>query len=208
MTRRLLAAAVVLAGALAPAHLAAQSLPNVGAPKRAAAKAVAATNRYTATMTAAVDPAPRDTRAAQPADSAPPAAGSRLATARAVPAAATTSASSAADSAVARRESFYYAASGRRDPFYSLMQTGGELRPLITDLRLVAVVVDPSGRNSVAILRDLGTKDQYRVKVGQTLGRMRVARIAEKTVAFTIEEFGYSRQQELTLGDQSQARTK
>ena len=207
MTRRLLAAALVLAGALAPAHLAAQSLPNVGAPKRAAAKAVAATNRHTATMTAAVDPAPRDTRAAQPADSVPPAAGSRLATARAVPAAATSSAS-AADSAVARRESFYYAASGRRDPFYSLMQTGGELRPLITDLRLVAVVVDPSGRNSVAILRDLGTKDQYRVKVGQTLGRMRVARIAERTVAFTIEEFGYSRQQELTLGDQSQARTK
>ena len=109
---------------------------------------------------------------------------------------------------MARREAFHYAPSGRRDPFYSLMQTGGELRPLITDLQLVAVVVDPSGRNSVAILRDLGTKDQYRVKVGQTLGRMRVARISEKTVAFTIEEFGYSRQQELTLGDQSQARTK
>ena len=36
----------------------------------------------------------------------------------------------------------------------------------------------------------------------------RVARIAQKSVTFTIEEFGYSRQQELSLGDSNQERTK
>ena len=48
----------------------------------------------------------------------------------------------------------------------------GELRPAVSDLKLVTVIYDPAGR-SVAILRDLTTKEQYRIKVGQTLGRMR-----------------------------------
>jgi len=46
------------------------------------------------------------------------------------------------------------------------------------------------------------------VRVGQQLGRMRVARITQKSVMFTIEEFGYSRQQELAMDDSKQARTK
>ena len=105
------------------------------------------------------------------------------------------------------RETYSYPGAGRRDPFVSLMNTE-EIRPLLNDLKLVAVAYDPSGRNSVAVLRDVTTKEQYRVKVGQTLGRMRVARIAQKSVTFTIEEFGYSRQQELSLGDSNQERTK
>jgi hypothetical protein len=39
------------------------------------------------------------------------------------------------------------------------------------------------------------------VKVGQTLGRMRVAQIHPKSVTFVIDEFGYSRQEILALGD-------
>ena len=39
----------------------------------------------------------------------------------------------------------------------------------------------------------------YRVRVGESLGRMRVARIATKAITFTIEEFGYSRQETLAL---------
>jgi len=105
------------------------------------------------------------------------------------------------------RETFGYAHGGRRDPFVSLM-ANGELRPMIADLRLVAVAYDPNGRNSVAIMRDVSTKEQYRVKVGQTLGRMRAARIQPKEVVFTIEEFGLSRQAVLTLSDSTTARTK
>jgi hypothetical protein len=103
------------------------------------------------------------------------------------------------------RETFDYDAGGRRDPFVSLMNTS-ELRPLITELKLVAVAYDPVGHNSVAVLRDLTSKEQYRVRVGQTLGRMRVAAIREKEVVFTIEEFGYSRQEILNMVDTTKTR--
>ena len=105
------------------------------------------------------------------------------------------------------RETYAYPGSGRRDPFVSLMNTE-ELRPLLTDLKLVAVAFDPTGRNSVAVLRDLSTKEQYRVKVGQEIGRMRVASIREKNVVFGIEEFGYSRQETLAISDSTTVRTQ
>ena len=92
------------------------------------------------------------------------------------------------------REVFQYDGDGRRDPFVSLLTTS-DLRPLLTDLKLVAVAFDPRGQNSVAVLRDVTSKVQYKVRVGQTIGRMRVAAIQEKAVIFTIEEFGYSRQE-------------
>jgi hypothetical protein len=92
------------------------------------------------------------------------------------------------------REVFQYEGDGRRDPFVSLLTTS-DLRPLLTDLKLVAVAYDPRGQNSVAVLRDITSKDQYKVRTGQTIGRMRVAAIQEKAVIFTIEEFGYSRQE-------------
>jgi hypothetical protein len=92
------------------------------------------------------------------------------------------------------REVFQYEGDARRDPFVSLLSTK-ELRPMLVDLKLVAVAFDPRGQNSVAVLRDVTSKDQYKVRVGQTIGRMRVAAIQEKAVIFTIEEFGYSRQE-------------
>lgn len=96
------------------------------------------------------------------------------------------------------REVFQYDGDGRRDPFVSLLTTS-DLRPLLADLKLVAVAYDPRGQNSVAVLRDVTSKTQYKVKVGQTIGRMRVAAIQEKAVIFTIEEFGYSRQELLPI---------
>ena len=83
-----------------------------------------------------------------------------------------------------------------------------ELRPLIGDLKLVAIALDPTGRNSVAVLRDVSTKEQYRVKVGQELGRMRVAAIRAREVVFGIEEFGYSRQESLAMTDSTKVRTQ
>ena len=104
------------------------------------------------------------------------------------------------------REVFEYEAGGRRDPFASLLATS-DLRPLLIDLRLAAIAYDPNGRNSVAVLRDLTSKEQYRVKVGQTLGRMRVAAIQPRSVTFTIQEFGLSRQETLTMSDTTRVRT-
>jgi len=103
------------------------------------------------------------------------------------------------------REVFSYDAGARRDPFVSLMRSG-ELRPMLSDLRLVTVLYDPTGRNSIAVMHDLSTKDQYRVRVGQTLGRMRVAQIQPRQVVFTVEEVGFSRQEALALGDTTKAR--
>ena len=96
------------------------------------------------------------------------------------------------------REVFSYDGDGRRDPFVSLFTTS-DLKPLLTDLKLVGVAYDPRGQNSVAVLRDVTSKDQYKVRVGQTIGRMRVAAIQPKAVIFTIEEFGYSRQELLPI---------
>jgi len=105
------------------------------------------------------------------------------------------------------REVFDYDAEGRRDPFFSLLTTT-DLRPTLADLRLTGVILDPSGRRSVAIMREAGTNTQYRVTTGMMLGRMRVALIKARAVIFSIEEFGLNRQDSLVLGDTTKARAK
>ncbi len=105
------------------------------------------------------------------------------------------------------REVFDYESGGRRDPFVSLLNTS-ELRPGIGDLRLTGILYDQSGRHSVATLRDNGTNALYRVSVGSTLGRMHVAAIRLKTVVFSIDEFGTTRQDSLILGDTTKARAR
>jgi hypothetical protein len=132
-----------------------------------------------------------------------PAAGESPATPPKVPVAATPE----GRGQVINRETYTYQGGGRRDPFVSLMNTE-ELRPLYQDLKLVAVALDPLGRNSVAVLRDVTSKEQYRVKVGQEIGRMRVTSIGQKSVTFGIEEFGYSRQETLAMNDSTKVRTQ
>jgi hypothetical protein len=106
-----------------------------------------------------------------------------------------------------QREVFNYERSGRRDPYKSLMSSS-DVRPLLSDLRLTAVAFDPDGNNSVAILRDSYSKQQYRIRVGQQLGRLRVAAIHQKTVQFSIEEFGFNRQETLAMAsDTTKVRT-
>jgi hypothetical protein len=219
-----LAGAIVVASAAVGRTAHAQSLPNVSGIKQTTNRAVAKTNAHTLAMTN-VDSAANAANAAKPAKarSAPngaSAANKRTAASpadtapargvRAVAAASSARPGVEMDTAgrvVLRREVFSYEQTGRRDPFVSLM-TVGELRPMISDLTISGILIDPTGRNSVAVLRDVSSKEQYRVKVGQQLGRMRVARITQKAVTFTIEEFGYSRQQELAMDDSNQARTK
>ena len=202
----------ILAAAVAATPLAAQSLPNVSGIKQTTNRAVAKTNAQTLAMSSvdsakiATSPdgaAPAAKRAESPVDTAR----GHGVRATAVGAATSASAMDTAGKVVLRREVFAYAQSGRRDPFVSLM-TVGELRPMISDLAISGILIDPTGRNSLAVLRDVSSKEQYRVRVSQQLGRMRVARITQKAVTFTIEEFGYSRQQELAMDDSNQARTK
>jgi hypothetical protein len=97
------------------------------------------------------------------------------------------------------RETFSYDAAGRRDPFLSLMATG-ELRPMISDLTLVGIIYDESGRNSVAILVDASTGGQtYRKKAGDLLGRMKVTKISENSITLNIDEFGFAHQETLLI---------
>ena len=209
---------VVLTGALAVASTnvstaSAQSLPNVSGIKQTTNRAVAKTNAHTLAMTSVdsakiATPVPGASGTARAKRVESPVDADRGHGVRATAGAAT--AASAMDTAgkvVLRREVFAYEQSGRRDPFVSLMKVG-ELRPMMSDLVISGILIDPTGRNSIAVLRDVSSKEQYRVRVGQQLGRMRVARITQKTVTFTIEEFGYSRQQELAMEDSNQARTK
>ena len=109
-----------------------------------------------------------------------------------------------------QREVFAYAAGGRRDPFVSLASTD-VLRPTIADLQLVGIAYSPRGNGggvqSVAIFRDRQTKEQYRARVGQQLGRMRVASIEPRRVVFSMDEFGVSRQESIAMGDSSRTIT-
>ena len=103
------------------------------------------------------------------------------------------------------REVFDYNSEGRRDPFFSLMATG-DLRPMLSDLRLTTILYDLSGRRPVAVMNDVSTNQQYRVTTGMMLGRMRVTRILPRKVIFAIDEFGFSRADSLVLADKPQTR--
>jgi hypothetical protein len=103
------------------------------------------------------------------------------------------------------REIFDYGVQGRRDPFFSLLSTG-DLRPMLSDLRLTTILYDLSGRRPVAVMNDVTTNLQYRVTTGMMLGRMRVTQIRPRKVLFAIEEFGFSRADSLVLADKPQTR--
>jgi hypothetical protein len=103
------------------------------------------------------------------------------------------------------REVFQYNIQGRRDPFFSLMSTG-DLRPMLSDLRLTTILYDLSGRRPVAVMNDVSTGQQHRVTTGMMLGRMRVTRITPRKVYFAIEEFGFSRADSLVLADKPHTR--
>lgn len=92
------------------------------------------------------------------------------------------------------REVFSYRGSGR-DPFLSLLQSG-DVRPLIEDLRVTSVAYDPRYPTaSVAVLRDTIANETYAVRVGDELGRLRIAEILPFEVVIVITEFGSERQE-------------
>jgi len=186
--RRLVQGLVLLAVAHAAA---AQMPPSIKKPMEAARKSVDATNAQSGAVTQA--PTPTSTATAPPsqARNVPPAAG-KPAAAQGRGAAPDTS------SVTFVREVFAYVRGDRRDPFASPIETG-EIRPLIQDLTLVAILYDSHGGNSVAVMRDQSTQQQYSAKVGQVLGRAKVTQIRPQEVVMTINEYGFSRQEILKL---------
>src|SRR5256885_1141091 len=120
------------------------------------------------------------------------------------PAAAAKSDSAKRDSVAAPglvREVFSYEGGGR-DPFLSLLRSG-DIRPLLSDLRLVGIYYD--GRypaRSVAVLRDVTNSKVYRVKPGNIIGRLKATTIRPREIVFTVQEFGFERQESLQLAKQ------
>ena len=204
-------------GPLAPARSGGSAImpsaPLGAGPIQAARNAAAATNAHIAGETGQDVPPPKGARPASltPAPTpaqAPANQGAVVQQGAPTPASNATAAPAprAANNvdAPVMRENFDYSRDTRRDPFVSLMTTS-DLRPTLTDLRLTGILYDLSGRRPVAILRDIAG-GQWRVTTGMTLGRMRVAQIKPKTIIFTIEEFGFNRQDSLILGDTTRVR--
>lgn len=100
------------------------------------------------------------------------------------------------------RETFAYAG-GTRDPFNSLMDKD-KSGPEIGDLDLVGVYLDlhtPS--NNVVVLREKATTGRrHKMRVGDQLGRSRLTQIRARDAVFTIQDFGFERQETLSLRKQ------
>ncbi len=100
------------------------------------------------------------------------------------------------------RETFAYAG-GTRDPFNSLINRGKN-GPEIGDLDLVGVYLDlrtPS--NNVVVLREKRADGKrHKMRVGDQLGRSRLTQIRARDAVFTIQDFGFDRQETLSLRKQ------
>ena len=200
MKRALVAVAALLAGA----SVMQAQVPGAAA-KAAAKSAVAATNAHIE----AEQNVDQQKPAAKPAASkaAAPKAAAPKTVERPITKLDIAGVDTAGTPPVILRESYAFAKEGRRDPFVSLLTTN-ELRPTMSDLRLTGIVFAEGEGRSIATLRDIATNASYRVFTGSTLGRMRVSSIRTKTIVFTIDEFGTTRQDSLVLGDSTKVRGK
>ena len=96
------------------------------------------------------------------------------------------------------REVFSYRSSGR-DPFISLLRSG-DVRPMLEDLRITSINYNPRYPSaSVAVLRDTLVNRRYTVRVGDEVGRLRIAQIRPTEVLVIIEEFGVEQQRVLRM---------
>jgi hypothetical protein len=99
------------------------------------------------------------------------------------------------------RETFAYSG-GTRDPFASLLNLA-KSGPEVADLQLVGIYRNmrlPSG--SVAVFREREGGKRHRLRAGDQLGRSRLVQIRERDVVFMIEDFGFERQETLSLRKQ------
>ena len=96
------------------------------------------------------------------------------------------------------RETFTFAG-GSRDPFVSLISTA-KVGPEFSDLILLGIYLDlRRSSNSVAVLRDKNSGKRYKLRVGDQVGRLKVAQIRQQDVVFTVEDIGFERQETLSM---------
>src|SRR5258705_6267510 len=101
------------------------------------------------------------------------------------------------------REVFAYEGGGR-DPFMSLLRSG-DVRPLISDLKLTTIIYDARyAARSVAVLRDITNRRIYHVKTGDIISLLKVTQIRPREIVFTVQEFGFERQETLSLAKQEE----
>jgi hypothetical protein len=99
------------------------------------------------------------------------------------------------------RETFAYAG-GTRDPFNSLIDVD-KAGPEVSDLDLVGVYLDlRSPSNNVVVLRERTSSKRHKLRVGDQLGRARLTQIRPRDVVFMIQDFGFERQETLSLRKQ------
>ena len=96
------------------------------------------------------------------------------------------------------RETFAYSGANR-DPFQSVIAAGTS-GPDVGDLQLVAIYADVrSARSSIAVLRERQGTRRWRVKIGDKVGSATVTLITPRDVTFNIQDFGFERQETLSL---------
>ena len=159
------------------------------------------------TTVAAAQPAARDTvHAVAPADSMKPAAAMP---APVQPAAVVASNDSMvwADSVrkakeiEMSRETFSYGGAAR-DPFNSLFNMAKN-GPELADLQLVGIYQNlRTPLRSVAVFREKEGGKRHKLRAGDQVGRSRLVQIRDRDVVFMIEDFGFERQETLSLRKQ------
>ena len=99
------------------------------------------------------------------------------------------------------RETFAYSG-GTRDPYNSLL-TIDKNGPEVADCDLVAVYQDlGSPSNSVVVLREKVSAKRHKLRVGDQLSRARLVQIRPRDAVFMIQDFGFERQETLSLRKQ------
>jgi len=99
------------------------------------------------------------------------------------------------------RETFAYGG-GTRDPFFSLINLTS-MGPEIGDLELVGVYQNLRSRtNSIVVLREKVSLKRHKLRVGDQVGRARLVQIQPRDAVFMIQDFGYERQETLSLRKQ------
>ncbi|HEX7338072.1 MAG TPA: hypothetical protein VF252_12775 [Gemmatimonadales bacterium] len=99
------------------------------------------------------------------------------------------------------RETFAYSG-GTRDPFVSLLNLA-KTGPEVADLQLVGIYRNMrNASGSVAVFREREGGKRHRLRAGDQLGRSRLVQIRERDVVFMIEDFGFERQETLSLRKQ------
>ena len=99
------------------------------------------------------------------------------------------------------RETFAYSGASR-DPFNSLLNMA-KTGPELADLQLVGIYRNLRAPDaSIAVFREKDRGKRHKLRTGDQVGRSRLVQIRERDVVFMIEDFGFERQETLSLRKQ------